>query len=718
MTQKRSLLRGWTSGAIFALGDPGVPPGPTPIRTGLTSLLLRPKAPSLKWGLVVAASLIVAETLALYPLKRIAPENTLGVVYLFGVTVVAIVWGFRLAAATTVASVLAFDYFHIAPVFALSPTASGDWVTMVMFLVVALAASALAGVARVRADEAGRHRRQVEASRDELSVLAHQQAALRRVATLVARGVSPAEVYSAVAEEMARCLDVVHATVSRYDSDETFVPLAVYHEGRLRTLPEGLRLTLEGDNVAARVLRAGGPARMDSHEAAPGLHAARIREIGVRSAVGVPVIVDGRIWGAAIIGSAASEPLSPDAEARIGDFSDLVATAIANAATRAELQASRDESQMLADQQAALRRVATLVARGVSPAEVFSAVAKELARVLAVQNAAIWRYESDGAATLLAASDEPGAKKMPAGDRFTLEGDNVAARVLHTGHPARMDSLDEAAGSAAARMRELGIRSAVGAPIIVGGHLWGAAIAGTLRPESLPPDTETRVGDFTDLVATAIANAQTHAELTASRTRIVAAADDTRRRIERDLHDGAQQRLVSLGLEMRSTEASVPAELHAFKGQLSHLATGLAGVAEDLQEIARGIHPAILSKGGLGPALKTLARRSAVPVELDLHLDRQLPDSVEVGAYYVVAEALTNAAKHARASHVTVSVACADAILHLSIQDDGIGGADSANGSGLVGLSDRLAALGGKMTISSQPGRGTSLAVKIPLEAA
>jgi signal transduction histidine kinase len=237
-----------------------------------------------------------------------------------------------------------------------------------------------------------------------------------------------------------------------------------------------------------------------------------------------------------------------------------------------------------------------------------------------------------------------------------------------------------------------------------------------LRPEPLPPDTETRVCDFADLAATAIANAESRTELTASRTRIVAAADDARRRIERDLHDGAQQRLVSLGLEIRAAEASVPPELHAFKGQISQLVTGLAGVSEDLQEISRGIHPAILSKGGLGPALKTLARRSAVPVELDVDVDRRLPDSVEVAAYYVVAETLTNAAKHAQASEVTVRVESEGTNLHLLIRDDGIGGADTVRGSGLTGLVDRVEALGGQMTISSPPGNGTSLSVKIPLD--
>jgi signal transduction histidine kinase len=402
----------------------------------------------------------------------------------------------------------------------------------------------------------------------------------------------------------------------------------------------------------------------------------------------------------------------------MADFADLVATAIANAATRAELQARRDELQVLADQQAALRRVATLVAHGVEPTEVFSAVATELAWCLGVYFSALWRYQPDGSAFLVAACDnDPGVKTMPVGTRFSLEGDNVPGRILRSSRSARIDNYENARGPAAARLRGLGLRAAVGAPIIVDGRVWGAAIVGSSRGP-LPEDTEERVEEFTDLVATAIANAETHTELTASRARIVAAADDARRRIERDLHDGAQQRLVSLGLEMRAAEASLPPGLHSFKEQISHLVTGLAGVSADLQEISRGIHPAILSKGGLGPALKTLARRSSVPVELDVGVDRRLPDSVEVAAYYVVAETLTNAAKHARASEITVRVKADGANLHLLIRDDGIGGADSAKGSGLTGLVDRVEALGGQMAISSQPGRGTSLAVKIPLEAA
>ena len=375
---------------------------------------------------------------------------------------------------------------------------------------------------------------------------------------------------------------------------------------------------------------------------------------------------------------------------------------------------SHDALGVLAEQQASLRRVATLVARAVSPSEVFSAVAEELARCLGVHHATLFRYEPDGAATLVAARHGPGSTKLPVGERFSLEGENIAAKVLRAGRTARMDSHDNAPGPAAANIRQLGIRSAVGAPVVVDSRVWGAAIVGSARPEPLPPDTEARVADFADLVATAIANAEARRQLTASRARIVAAADDARRRFERDLHDGAQQRLISLGLELRTAEASVPPDLLPLREQISHIVTGLAGVSEDLHEISRGIHPAILSKG-LGPALKTLARRSTVPVELDIAMDRHVPEAVEVAAYYVVAEALTNAAKHAHASKVDVCVDSDGANLRLTIRDDGIGGADSRKGSGLIGLIDRVEAHGGQMKISSQTGRGTSMLATIPI---
>lgn len=381
---------------------------------------------------------------------------------------------------------------------------------------------------------------------------------------------------------------------------------------------------------------------------------------------------------------------------------------------RGEAERSRDQLRALAELQSSLRRVATLVARGATPSEVFCAVAGELARCLGVPHSTLVRFDADGGSVLLATYDDR-QPEMPLGTRFPPEGENVAAMVFRTGRSARLDSHDDASGPAAAMVRAVGIESGVGAPIVVDGRLWGAAIVGTPQCDPLPADTESRLGDFADLVATAIANAETRAQLTASRARIVSAGDEARRRFERDLHDGAQQRLVSLGLKLRAAEAAVPTELGSLRLQMSEMVDGLVDVSKDLQDISRGIHPAVLSRGGLAPALKTLARRSIVPVALDLGVEGRLPDSAEVAAYYVVAESLTNAAKHARASEVTVKVDTDGNDLRLCIRDDGAGGADSRGGSGLIGLRDRVEALGGRLLVSSPVGSGTSLVATIPL---
>jgi signal transduction histidine kinase len=696
---------------MVAKSEVRAPPRRTSIRSRALPLLLRPTAPPLALGLVVAPLLLAAETVVVYLLMRATAGNVFGVVFLLGILVVSTVWGVRLGALTSLATAAVYMLFHrLQTGGSILAADASDWVAVAVFLIVALATATLAGLARLRAREADRRRREVEVSHDELGVLAEHQAGLRRVATCVARGASPSEVFTAVSEELARCLHAVNAGILRYEPDGTGYLVDVQYEPGVTNMPvTGERIPLAGDDVGALVLRTGRAARIDSHDNVSGPEARRIREAGIGSVVGAPITIDGRLWGAAIIGTTKREPLPPDAEARLGDFSDLVATAIANAQTRADLR-------VLAEQQAALRRVATLVARGVPPSEVFSAVAGELAHCLGVHDTGLCRFEPDGAATLLAARDESGLTKKLVGQQFSLEGDNIVARVLRTGRSARMDNHDNAASPAAARIRELGMRSAVGAPIVVDGRLWGAATVSTSQSELLPLDTEARVGDFADLVATAIANAQAHAELTASRARIVAAADHARRRIERDLHDGAQQRLISLGLELRTVEASVPPDLLPLKDRISDLVTTVAGVSNDLQELSRGIHPAILSKGGLGPAIKVLARRSAVPVELVLGTDRRLPDPVEVAAYYVVAESLANAAKHAQASTVDVGVNIEGHNVHLSIRDDGIGGADAARGSGLTGLHDRVEALGGRLSISSQPGIGTALHATIPFE--
>jgi signal transduction histidine kinase len=279
-----------------------------------------------------------------------------------------------------------------------------------------------------------------------------------------------------------------------------------------------------------------------------------------------------------------------------------------------------------------------------------------------------------------------------------------------------VDSFTDAPGEIAAEARALGIRSSVGCPIVVAGRVWGVIAASTRREALFPPDTESQIAEFTELVATAIANAESGAEVAASRSRIVAAADDTRRRIERDLHDGTQQRLVSLGLELRLAQSSLAPELDELHAEVGRVADELDGAIDDLREISRGIHPAILSEGGLGPALRTLARRSAIPVELGAQAQSRFPEQIEVAAYYVVSEALTNTAKHARASQVRVGVEERSGALHVSIRDDGIGGAEPAGGSGLIGLRDRVEALGGSIHVSSPRGDGTLVVVDLPLE--
>ncbi|MDV3125531.1 DUF4118 domain-containing protein [Mycobacterium sp. 21AC1] len=502
------------------------PPAPLP---RLLGLVLRPTAPPLGLGIVVAAVFIIAETVLVSQLREVASENSFGALFLLGVLVVSAGWRMRLAVVTSLVSAVVYVHFHMETHGALLPVRPQDMVAIAIFLPVALLTNVLVGQARVRAAEAG--------------ALAEQQAALRRVATLVANGSHPVEVYPAAVNELASGLGMDHVALLSY---------------------------------------------------------------------------------------------------------------------------------------------------------------------------------SDGEPPLVLASRDPaGSPKLPVGEHLPLDGESLAATVWVTGLPSRIEDYNDIDGGTAAQVRAIGIRSAVAAPVIVGGQVRAVLVVGSVQPHTFAPDTEARVADFADLVATAIRNAETHAELTASRARIVTAADQARRRFERDLHDGAQQRVVSLGLAVRAVEASVPADQPALRSDIAKLATDLSALSTELQELSRGIHPAILSKGGLAPALRALARRSAVPVELHLDLTAQLPESVEVAAYYVVAEALTNAAKHAHASVVDINATADDGELQLTIRDDGIGGATAAGttgGSGLIGLKDRVEALAGHLTITSAPGAGTTLVARMPLE--
>ncbi len=532
-----------------------------------------------------------------------------------------------------------------------------------------------------------------------------EQAALRRVATLVAHRTPPSDVFTAVAVELRQLLKADATSVSRYEADGTVTRFRDGVPGQGSR--QGLRMPLDGENVPALVQRTGECAWMDYRDGS-GPIAELMQRQGIRWAAGVPVVVEGHLWGAVAAGWRSERPVFSDSEERIAQFTELVAAAIANADSRAALQ-------QLADEQAALKRVATLVARGTPPEEVFAAIVAEVGRLLAVASATLSRYELDGTVTSVAAWGAA-ASGFPVGSRWVRGGNNLATIVFETGQPARLGDYADASGPVGVAARDAGLRSAVATPIIVEGRLWGVVIAASTMEESLEDDTESRLGSFTKLAATAIANTESRAELTASRARIVAAADESRRQIERDLHDGAQQRLVSLALELRATQAALPPGLDQIQSELSHVVEGLARAQAELQEISRGIHPAILSDSGVGPAVKALARRSPVPVDLQVNVPERLPEQIEVAAYYVVSEMLTNAAKHANASAVHVEIEMAGPVLRVSVSDDGSGGADPTNGSGLVGLRDRVEALGGTISLQSPAAEGTRVTVKLPVK--
>jgi signal transduction histidine kinase len=455
------------------------------------------------------------------------------------------------------------------------------------------------------------------------------------------------------------------------------------------------------------VFEKGRAARLDDYTGVSGAAAEVAREFGIRAAIGAPISVEGRLWGVMSLAPAREWPLPADTEVWLAGFTELAATAIASAQAQMELRG-------FAEEQAALRRVATLVARAAPPEEVFATVAAEAGQLLSADATLMSRYHPGDVATIVGAWASAGDEPAPLGLRLSLGGRDLHTLVFQSGRPTRIDDYGQASGAAADIARKAGVRSAVGVPIIVEGRLWG--IIGIASAHELPPDTEARLAGFTELLATAIANADAQAALTASRARIVATADQTRQRIERDLHDGAQQRLVSLALQLREAQAAAPSGAGELAQQLEGAVAEVNGVLEGLREIARGIHPAILTEGGLRPALRALARRSAVPVSLDVQVAGRPPEPVEIAAYYAVSEALANVAKHAHASAAEVEVTVGDGILRVDVRDDGRGGADFRGGSGLAGLKDRVEALGGRISLQSPAGAGTTLQIALPLD--
>ncbi len=554
-----------------------------------------------------------------------------------------------------------------------------------------------------------------------LERLADEQAALRRVATLVARQPAAAQVLATVTEEVGRLLRAGFTQMLRCETTGAATAVAGWTDPdvRGRAIAVGTGVPVEADALAGFVLRERRSTRMNRGSLPGGGPIAdHVRRLGLRSATASPIEVEGRLWGVMIAGWPAPEP-PVDAESRIAEFAQLVATSISNAQARAEVV-------RLAAEQAALRRVATLVAKGEKPGVIFTRVAEEIARISHVDNGFVLRFEPDGTATVVASCGTADVR-MPVDSNWTLEGDSVTAKVFRTGRPARMDNFRDASGPIAAALPNSEFTS-VGAPIVIGNRLWGVATATaetrigappteTLQLDRLPPEAEERIAQFADLIAIAISNADARAQLTASRARVVAAADEARRRLERDLHDGIQQGLVSLALALREAESMAPAEPPELPLAIARIVDGLGGVQDELREISRGLHPAILSEGGLAYALRSLARRSAVPATLSVRITGRLPERVEVPAYYVVSEALTNAAKHAQASVVDIDVDAMNGEARIAVRDDGVGGADIGQGSGLIGLTDRVEAAGGEIRITSRPGQGTSLLATFPLTA-
>jgi PAS domain S-box-containing protein len=541
-----------------------------------------------------------------------------------------------------------------------------------------------------------------------------EEAALTRVALAVASERPAEEVFQTVTEEVGQLLGATRADMIRFDEerDEALI-VGVWDRDDTDLTELGRWMTPAHGGPTRAVWESGQTMRFEPDGPVSDHLRERLHTLGITSTVVAPVSLAGRVWGAISIWVNEGR-LPAETEERIARFTSLVSTALANAETREALLASLSERKHREDEQAALRRVAVAVASEERPESVFETVAAELGRVLGADRANILRFDPETEDALVVGvwgEDQADAEMI--GRRIKIDrGPYQTIREL--GRPLRLDVADaELMPVLRRRLEAEGVTSVVVAPIAVSGLLWGA-VAVSVTEGSLAAETEERIGPFTSLVATGLANAEAREELLASRARIVEAGDAERRRLERNLHDGAQQRLVSLSLSLRLAQAKLATDAHAADEILSGASVELALALEELRELARGIHPAVLTDRGLGPALESLADRTPVQVELEQLPADRLPPPVEAAAFYVVSEALANVTKYAEASSVTVSVAQEDGFAVVEVADDGVGGADPHGGSGLRGLSDRVAALEGRLAIVSPPGAGTKIRAEIP----
>ncbi|MGX1811571.1 PAS domain-containing protein [Nocardia sp. NPDC055321] len=732
----------------------------------ILGLVLRPTAPPTRWGVLVAVALISGEIVLVQQLRRIAPDMAFGALFLFGVLMVSAGWGFPLAFATSLASACAYVYFHSADdADALVPA-------VIVFLVLSIATTVLVGQARLRAREAEERRREADLAAD-LARLVLRAVDLPAALTAAGHRITRALALPApgavllVADDPGPDLTGREA-IGLHDGTNSvgtlLVPslLTAEQAGRVRRILPSLRALLsaarEHDrlNAALRSSRrelerffalttellcigdADGIGRTNpAFEEVLGYDLDRLRSTPLRELfhpedrARTEDLLD-RVLARDATVTFEVRCLRSDGVQRwlewsmVGDQGTLFATARdvtdrrreQNRLWEAQQQLERSHTRVsaLARQQTALRRVATLVAQRPDPDEVYPVAVAELAASLDIEHVSLVRYEEPEHCVVVAAHDGTASDgALAVGERLQLGGDNISTLVYRTGLPARIESYPDTDTPVARRLRRVGMRSGMGVPITVDDRVWGALVVGSDRRETMNFDNQAHTVDYADLIATAIYNHETRAALTASRARIVAAADQARRTIERDLHDGVQQRIVALGLGLRATQSAIPPDHGDLRGQLSDHVDSLSQLYTDLQELSRGIHPAILSRGGLGPALKTLARRSSVPVRLELSVTGRLPESVEVAAYYVVAESLTNTAKYARAEEILLRAESANGYLELRVSDDGAGGARIGAGSGLLGLQDRVEALDGTLELTSPSGAGTTITARIPI---
>ena len=535
----------------------------------------------------------------------------------------------------------------------------------------------------------------------ELERVAEQQAALRRIATLVAAGVSEPELVTAVVSEIGALFGAQRAATLRWDGD-TIRMIGAWSAEGVEPRAGNEVLAYGGDTITARIVETGSPARIDSADDLQTEFARkRWAELGLQAAIGAPILVDGKIWGVVIASRTRKGDVFPaGVQHHLRDFAALVAQAIVNTEVRRETAA-------LIAEQSALRRVATLVAAGRPKSEVLGAAMAEIESLFGTTSVMFVRWEGvPDEVVVVAASTAPGCEAVEPGSLYHPASGSPTLTVLETG----------AASRATETSPERGTVSVVAAPVIANAWLVGALTASRPAETPFPAGAEQPLRSFADLVAQSIANEQAQAELRASRARIVQTADETRRRLERNLHDGAQQRLVSVSLTLRLAASALRSSPDEAAELIASASEGLSVALGELRDLARGLHPTILTEAGLGLALDALAESSTLPVEVANEIDARLPEPVEAALYYLVSESLTNVARHAEATKVLVRARCRDRVAAVEVVDDGVGGAEIAGGSGIRGLADRVDALGGRFGVDSSPGHGTRIWAAIPFE--